>query len=92
MNQDGQGKGKLVPTGKHEPTFDVTYDISHEVAKVKTIYGEPTKRVKAVVHYIASNNGQAIPPGDFDLLVGSEILRLKHLPSDPEWLVLSWAA
>jgi hypothetical protein len=27
--------------------------------------------------------------GDYDLLVGEEILRLKHVASDPEWLVLS---
>jgi hypothetical protein len=28
------GKGKLVPTGKSEPTFDVSYGISHHVSDV----------------------------------------------------------
>ena len=33
--------------------------------------------------------GEVEPDSDYDLLVGEEILRLKHIAGDPEWLVLS---
>jgi hypothetical protein len=49
----------------------------------------PSLRQKATVHSIAAEAGQQIGLGDFDLLVGDEIVRLKHVASDPEWLVLS---
>jgi hypothetical protein len=46
-------------------------------------------RQKAIVHSIDAEVGQQIALGDYDLLVGDEIVRLKHISGDPEWLVLS---
>jgi hypothetical protein len=46
-------------------------------------------RQKAIVHSIDAEVGQHIDLGDYDLLVGEEIVRLKHIAGDPEWLVLS---
>jgi hypothetical protein len=83
------GKGKLVPTGKSEPTFDVSYGISHHVSDVNDLDELFVSQKKAIVHFIACDSGGPVPLGDFDLLVGDEILRLKHTGNDPEWLVLS---
>jgi hypothetical protein len=46
-------------------------------------------RRRAVVDSIAAEPGQNIALGDYDLHVGEEILRLKHVADNPEWLVLS---
>jgi hypothetical protein len=83
------GKGKLVPTGKSEPTLDVSYGISHPVSDENDIGISSLQKKKAVVHFILCDNGRPVPLGDFDLLVGDEIPRLKHTGNDPEWLVLS---
>jgi hypothetical protein len=85
MDQD-YGKGTLVPTGKHAPCIDVRYRITQQ--PVDTTSG-PFVRQKVVVHSIAAEAGQQIELGDFDLLVGDKMVRLKHTASDPEWLVLS---
>ncbi len=78
-----------MPTGKHQPALDVRYEISHQLCETKDSYGLTLTQKKSVVHFISNDNGQHIPLGDFDLVVGSEVVRLKHTASDPEWLVLS---
>jgi hypothetical protein len=88
MTQHIQGRGRLVPTGKWEPSVAVSYQISQQLVETKEFNGS-VLRQKAVVHSIATETGQHIALGDFDLLVGNEIVRLKHVASDPEWLVLS---
>jgi hypothetical protein len=84
----GYGKGKLVPTGTREPAIYVSYKISQQLVEANGASGSFLRK-KAVVHSIAAEAGQHIALGDYDLLVGEEILRLKHIASDPEWLVLS---
>ena len=84
----GYGKGRLVPTGKLGPAIYVSYKISQQLVETKDSNGS-SLRQKAVVHSIAAEPGQNIGLGDFDLLVGDDIVRLKHIASDPEWLVLS---
>jgi hypothetical protein len=84
----GNGKGKLVPTGTREPAIYVSYQISQQLVESNGASGSFLRK-KAVVHSIAAEAGQDIALGDYDLLIGGEILRLKHIASDPEWLVLS---
>jgi hypothetical protein len=84
----GYGKGRLVPTGTREPAIYVSYKISQQLVEATSASGSFLRK-KAVVHSIAAEAGQTIALGDYDLLVGDEILRLKHIASDPEWLVLS---
>ena len=89
MKADGQGRGKIVPTGKSEPRIDVEYDISHSLVKTDAPSGEVTEWSVPVVHQIVSVNGSQLPWGDCDLVVGNEILRLRHSERGTEWLVLS---
>ncbi len=89
MAQDGSGRGRLVPTGKSAPSLDVKYEIFHRFLESNLLNGLVTSRKMAVVRSISCDNGQAVPLGDFDLLFDKEIIRLKHISSDPEWLVLS---
>ena len=84
----GYGKGRLVPTGKGRTGIDVSYKISQQLVETTDSNGS-FLRQKAIVHSIAAEAGQHIDLGDFDLLVGDEIVRLKHIADDPEWLVLS---
>ena len=85
------GKGTLVPTGKHSPAIDVRYQITLQSVEVKEPHGS-FLRQKAVVHSIIEVAGRRIDFGDFDLLVGDQLVRLKHIANDPEWLVLSSSA
>jgi hypothetical protein len=84
----GYGTGRLVPTGKQAPAMIVSYQISHQMVETKDSKGS-FLRQQAVVHSIAPPAGQNIALGDFDLLVGDQMVRLKHVANDPEWLVLS---
>jgi hypothetical protein len=84
----GYGKGRLVPTGKLGPAIYVSYKISQQLIRTTDSNGS-FLRQKAVVHSIDPEPGQSIELGDFDLIVGDEIVRLKHIASDPGWLVLS---
>ena len=84
----GYGKGRLVPTGKRGPVVYVSYKISQQLVKTTDSNGS-FLRQKAVVHSIEAEVDQQIGLGDYDLLVGDEVVRLKHIASDPEWLVLS---
>jgi hypothetical protein len=84
----GYGKGRLVPTGKRGPVTYVSYKIGHQLVETKNSNGS-FLRQKAIVHSIDAEVGQHIALGDYDLLVGEEIVRLKHIAGDPEWLVLS---
>jgi hypothetical protein len=84
----GYGKGKLVPTGARQPAIFVSYKISQQLVEATGPTGSFLRR-RAVVDSIAAEPGQHIALGDYDLHVGEEILRLKHVASDPEWLVLS---
>lgn len=89
MILDGQGKGRVVPTRKLEPSYDVSYEISHVPCETAAPGDHPAGQQKAVVHSIVCDPPQDLPLGDFDLLVDDRILRLKHKAGDPEWLVLS---
>ena len=80
----GYGKGRLVPTGKLGPALYVSYKISQQLVRTTDSAGS-FLRQKAVVHAITPEPGQNIDFGDFDLIVGDEILRLKHIAGDPEW-------
>jgi hypothetical protein len=84
----GYGKGRLVPTDKREPAIYVSYKISQQLVQTKDSNGS-FLRQKAIVHSISAEAGQQIGLGDFDLLVGDDVVRLKHVASEPEWLVLS---
>ena len=54
------GKGKLVPTGKSEPTLDVSYGISHPVSDENDIGISSLQKKKAVVHFILCDNGRPV--------------------------------
>jgi hypothetical protein len=84
----GHGRGRLVPTGKWAPAIDVSYQISQQMVETKDVSGSSVRQ-KAVVHSIAAEAGLPIGLGDFDLLVGDRLVRLKHVANDPEWLILS---
>jgi hypothetical protein len=84
----GYGKGRLMPTGKRGPVVYVSYKISQQLVQTTDASGS-FMRQKTVVHSIDAEADQKIGLGDYDLLVGDEILRLKHIAGDPEWLVLS---
>jgi hypothetical protein len=88
MIKDGKGKAKLTPTGKIGAALDVTYDMTHIPANGASNNGASGKTI-AHIHSITCDSGEPLPIGDCDLLVGNEILRLRHNPGDPEWLVLS---
>jgi hypothetical protein len=84
----GYGKGRLMPTGKRGPVVYVSYKISQQLVQSTDANGSFMKQ-KTIVHSIDAEADQQIGLGDYDLLVGDEILRLKHIAGDPEWLVLS---
>ncbi len=89
MVQTGEGTGTLVPTGKSEPVRGVKYAITHEVMELNGPGNQTLKQQQAIVKQISCLSGERLPLGDFDLVVGSEFIRLKHISQDPEWLVLS---
>lgn len=78
--EQGYGKGILVPSGKWAPAIDVRFKISRQMVATSDPSGS-FLRQKAVVHSIAAEAGQPIQLGDFDLLIGKEIVRLKHVAS-----------
>jgi seryl-tRNA(Sec) selenium transferase len=80
--EQGYGKGKLVPSGKWAPEIAVNFQITRQANG-----SSPTPRT--VVASMAAEAGHPIALGDFDLLVGQRIVRLKHVANDPEWLILS---
>jgi len=84
MKADGEGIGKLVLTGVSDPKIDVNYKLSHKVVETDGVSCSVPR-----VHWIASTKGEPLPIGDCDLIVGNEILRLRHCSKDPEWIVLS---
>jgi hypothetical protein len=91
MDPSEYKKGTLVPAGKWAPAIFVSYQISQKLVETKgcncSFLGQ-----RALVNSIAVEAGQRIGLGDFDLLAGNEIVRLKHVADDPEWLVLSTKA
>ena len=92
MCEPGIGKGLLMPTGKHFPVIDVKFEISHRVAEAPASDGSLVRQKRASIHCEAEGSGQQLPFGDFDLVVGDEIIRVKHTAGHPEWLVLSSTA
>jgi len=84
----GYGKGRLMPTGKRGPVVYVSYKISQQLVRTTDANGS-FLRQKTVVHSIDAEADQQLGLGDYDLLVGEEILHLKHIAGDPEWLILS---
>ncbi len=89
MCESGTGKGLLKPTGKHFPVVDVKFEITHDFAETTGMNGSVVKQKRATVRCEAEETGRQLPLGDFDLVVGNEIIRLKHIAGHPEWLVLS---
>ena len=84
MKADGEGTGKLVLTGVSDPKIAVNYKLSHKVVEINGVCCSVPR-----VHLIASAKGEQLPIGDCGLIVGNEILRLRHCSADPEWIVLS---
>lgn len=84
-----ESTGKLTPTGKHYPEIIVRAAISHEEMNIEWPTGVKLKQKRSVVHSVIPQNGETLAPGDFDLVMGSKLIRLKKLPDSPEWLVLS---
>jgi len=82
------GKGTLVPTGKHAPALTVNYQIGKQMVEIKEASGS-FLRPRAIVHSISCEAGEMIGLGDFDLLINGQVVRLKHVANQPEWLVLS---
>jgi hypothetical protein len=76
-----------VPSGRRAPAINVSFKISQQLVQARD--GNGTPRPRPVVHSISAEAGQPIELGDFDLLVGTELVRLKHVANEPEWLVLS---
>jgi hypothetical protein len=74
---EGIGKGQLVRTGRSQPRFDVSYKVS-----------SPTSR-RPIIDSVQSDDGRQLPMGDWDLIVGRQLIRLRHSEQQPEWLVLS---
>jgi hypothetical protein len=89
MCQDGRGKGMLKPSGKDAPIMTVDYEISHHEFSSNQQNGLRMHRKLASVRFLTSDTDTALPLGDYDLLVGDEIVRLKHIADHPKWLVLS---
>ena len=90
MKANGQGKGKIVPTGKSEPRIDVEYDIGHKPIQTQESKAPVPRFSMPIVHSITPlNEGETLPMGECDLLIGDELLRLRHREQHPEWLVLS---
>jgi hypothetical protein len=89
MCQSGNGRGVLLPSRKHSPAIGVKYEITHFIAEMKESNGMPVRQNRAAVRSLSDDKGQPIPLGDFDLIINDEIIRLKHVDDDPEWLVLS---
>jgi hypothetical protein len=85
--ETGFGTGTLVPSGKRAPAINVSFKISQQMVQARD--GNGALRPRPVVHSVAAEAGQPIELGDFDLLVGKELVRLKHVANEPEWLVLS---
>ena len=77
-----------MPTGKRAPVIYVSYKISHQLVETTNSNGS-FLRLKAIVHSMDAEVGQHIGLGDYDLVVGDEIVRLKHVAGDPAWLILS---
>ena len=88
MERNTYGKGRLVPSGKWEPSIDVSFQVSQKLVQTRDSNGLSLGK-NPVVRSIAAESGQHIALGDFDLLVGNELVRLKHVATEPEWLVLS---
>jgi hypothetical protein len=85
--EQGFKTGTLVPSGRRSPAISVSFQISQQMVQARD--GEGGFKPRPVVHSMAAEAGQTIGLGDFDLLVGSELVRLKHVANEPEWLVLS---
>ena len=88
MANISEGDGKLIPTGKTYPETGVRVSMSHEVLD-NAVGGQKLQQKKTIVHSVVPLNGGILPAGDFDLVMGSQLLRLKKLPGQSEWLVLS---
>ena len=88
MAHINESTGRLVPTGKNYPEIVVRAAISHELLE-NTIGSEKSQQKKVVVHSVIPQNGDVLPAGDFDLVIGGKLLRLKKVPNSAEWLVLS---
>jgi hypothetical protein len=85
--EQGLKTGTLVPSGRRSPAINVSFQISQQMVQARD--GNDAPRPRPVVHSISAEAGQPIELGDFDLLVGKELVRLKHVANEPEWLVLS---
>jgi hypothetical protein len=92
MCLDGRGNGLLKSSDRRVPTVSVVYEISHHQSGSGRPNGLSVVQKVASVRIVDAEDGKSFPLGDYDLLVGSEIVRLKHVAEDPKWLVLSSTA
>ncbi len=88
MAHINESTGKLVPTGKTYPQTGVRVAISHEVLE-NSVGGQHLKQNKTIIHSVTPQNGEVLQSGDFDLVMGDQLIRLKKLANSPEWVVLS---
>ena len=63
-----------MPTGKRGPVVYVSYKISQQLVRTTDANGSFMKQ-KTVVHSIDAEADQKIGLGDYDLVVGDEVLR-----------------
>ena len=88
MAYTSEGIGKLKPTGDTYPVTDVLVSVSHEVLD-NAVGNQKMQQKKTVIHSITALNGDSVPPGEFDLLIGNQLIRLKKMADSQEWVVLS---
>ena len=88
-NNMDQKSGKLLPTGKTAPERKVQFTMSHKIEEHSASASQRMQHTQPIVHQISCEDGQSLPPGDYDLIVGETLIRLKHKAGNPEWLVLS---
>ena len=84
-----EGSGKLTLAGKKSPETGVRVSISHEELIQDLPNGLKFRLKKTVVHCVTPQHGETLLPADYDLVMNGELLRLKKLPGNSEWLVLS---
>ena len=89
MQHEREGTGKLVPTGYSGPAVTVSFVISFSTKEIANPSGKPVRQNLTKIHSITPLKGAQVPPGDYDLIVGKDLLRVRRNLGNPEWIVLS---
>jgi hypothetical protein len=83
------GKGQLVRTGRSSPRFVVDYKIGFASGQRQGTREPLANPRRPFIDSVESEDGQELPMGDCDLIVGKQLIRVRHSDRDPEWLILS---